>query len=87
MRMTRLFSRTLRDAPADAATTGHQLLVRAGFIRQSRNSGQIMLLPLARRTLDKIEAIIGAEMDALSGQAIALVLNRELMVVLMAGEI
>ena len=34
MRMTRLFSQTLREAPADAEVASHILLVRAGFIRQ-----------------------------------------------------
>ena len=34
MRATRLLMPTLRDAPADAVATSHQLLVRAGFMRQ-----------------------------------------------------
>lgn len=35
MRMSKMFSQTLRDAPSDARTITHQLLERAGFIRQS----------------------------------------------------
>ncbi|MGC9349725.1 MAG: hypothetical protein ACP5JG_16420 [Anaerolineae bacterium] len=34
MRMTKLFSNTLREAPSEAQITSHQLLLRAGFIRQ-----------------------------------------------------
>ena len=34
MRMSRLFSQTLRDITADAEVASHQLLLRAGFIRQ-----------------------------------------------------
>jgi prolyl-tRNA synthetase len=32
--MSKMFSQTLREAPADAGITSHQLLERAGFIRQ-----------------------------------------------------
>jgi len=31
--MSKLFSQTLREAPADAEVASHQLLIRAGFIR------------------------------------------------------
>ena len=34
MRMSALFSQTLREAPAEAEIPSHQLLLRAGFIRQ-----------------------------------------------------
>ena len=34
MRLSRLFSQTLREAPAEAEIASHQLLLRAGFIRQ-----------------------------------------------------
>ena len=53
MRMSHLFSQTLRDAPADAETPGHQYLLRAGFIRQLA-TGIFSYLPLARRSLTKI---------------------------------
>ncbi len=52
MRMTRLFGRTLREAPADAEVVSHQLLVRAGFIRQL-GAGIFSYLPLARRSLSQ----------------------------------
>mgnify|MGYP001465797967 CR=1 FL=1 len=69
MRMTNLFSQTLREAPADAEAMSHILLLRAGFIRQL-GSGIFSYLPLAKRTLDKIEGIIRAEMDSIGGQEI-----------------
>ncbi len=67
MRMTQLFSRTQRDAPADAQVVSHQLLVRAGYIRQLA-AGIFSALPLGFRALAKIEQIVREEMDAIGGQ-------------------
>ena len=67
MRMSKLFSQTLREAPADAEMPSHQLLVRAGFIRQLA-AGIYTAMPLARRALTKIENILRTEMDAIGGQ-------------------
>ncbi len=69
MRMTRLFSQTLREAPADAQVPSHILLLRAGYIRQLA-SGIFSHLPLAHRALSRIEEIIREEMDAIGGQEI-----------------
>ena len=71
MRMSRMFSQTLRDAPADARTISHQLLERAGFIRQLA-AGIYSYLPLARRTLTKIENIMREEIDAIGGQEVTM---------------
>ena len=54
---------TLREVPADAEIKSHQLLLRAGFMRQNA-SGVYSYLPLAKRVLQKIEQIIREEMDA-----------------------
>lgn len=54
---------TLREVPADAEIKSHQLLLRAGFMRQNA-SGIYSYLPLAKRVLQKIEQIIREEMDA-----------------------
>ncbi|MCA9907637.1 MAG: proline--tRNA ligase, partial [Anaerolineae bacterium] len=67
MRMSHLFSQTLRQAPAEADVTSYQLLVRAGFIRQL-SSGIFSYLTLGVRAMRKIEAIIREEMDAIGGQ-------------------
>lgn len=71
MRMSRLFSQTLRDAPAEAETSSHQLLLRAGFIRPLA-AGIFSYLPLARRSLNKIERIVREEMEAIGGQEITM---------------
>ena len=71
MRMSRLFSQTLREAPSEAETASHQLLLRAGFIRQLA-AGIFASLPLARRTLAQIEAIMREEIDAIGGQEISM---------------
>lgn len=67
MRMSRLFGQTLREAPSEAEAASHQLLLRAGFIRQVA-AGIFSYLPLARRAMNKIEAIIRQEMDQIGGQ-------------------
>ncbi len=69
MRMTQLFSTTLREAPSDAQVASHQLLLRAGFIRQHA-AGIFSALPLGLRALAKIERIVREEMDAIGGQEI-----------------
>ncbi len=71
MRMTRLFSQTLRESPAEAEMAGHRLLLRAGFIRQL-GSGIFSYLPLARRSLTKIENIMRQEIEAIGGQEITM---------------
>jgi len=71
MRMSQLFSQTLREAPADAEVESHKLLVRAGFIRQL-GAGIYSNLPLAKRTLDKIENILREEINAIGGQELTL---------------
>ncbi|HEY80785.1 MAG TPA: proline--tRNA ligase [Anaerolineae bacterium] len=67
MRLSHLFGETLREAPADAEFISHQLLVRAGYIRQL-GAGIFSYLPLARRVMDKIENIMREEMNAIGGQ-------------------
>ena len=71
MRLSHAFFQTLRDAPADAELTSHKLLARAGFV-QPLGAGIYSYLPLARRSLDKIETIIREEMNAIGGQEITM---------------
>jgi prolyl-tRNA synthetase len=71
MRMSKLFSQTQRETPADAEVQSHQLLVRGGFILQLA-SGIFSYLPLARRVLTKIENIMREEIDAIGGQEITM---------------
>ena len=67
VRLSQAFVPTLKEAPADAQVASHKLLVRAGFIRQL-GAGIYDYLPLAKRSLTKIEAIVREEMDAIGGQ-------------------
>ncbi|GAG12621.1 unnamed protein product, partial [marine sediment metagenome] len=67
MRLSRLFGKTQREIPAEADTTSHQLLIRAGMISQVA-AGVYSYLPLAWRVLKKIENIIRDEMNKAGGQ-------------------
>ena len=67
MRWSRLFIPTLREVPAEAEVVSHQLLLRAGYVRQLA-AGIYSYLFLARRSLLKIERIIREEMDAIGAQ-------------------
>lgn len=71
MRMSQLFSQTLREVPSEAEIPSHQLLLRAGFIRQLA-AGIFSYLPLARRSLTKIENIMREEMNAIGGQEVTM---------------
>jgi len=62
MRWTRTFIPTLREAPSDAESPSHKLMVRAGLIRQL-SAGSYSYLPLGFRALRKAEAIVREEMD------------------------
>ena len=67
MRWSDSFIPTLRDTPAEAEAASHQLLIRAGFIRQL-HSGHYSLLPLGLRVHTKVADIVRAEMDAIGAQ-------------------
>lgn len=67
MRMSRLFGRTLREAPAEAQTVSHQLVLRAAIARPLA-TGIYTLLPLGYRVARKIEQIIREEIDRIGGQ-------------------
>src|ERR671917_178012 len=63
MRMSTMFGRTLREAPSDVEVASHGLLLRAGFIRQLA-AGIFSYLPLAKRSIGKIEKILREEIVA-----------------------
>ncbi len=62
-----MVSKTLRDDPPDAETASHRLMLRAGMIHQVA-AGVYSYLPMALRSLRKIENIIREEMDAAGAQ-------------------
>ncbi|NLJ75544.1 MAG: proline--tRNA ligase [Firmicutes bacterium] len=71
MRMSQLYSPTLREVPAEAEIVSHQLMLRAGMLRRSA-AGIYTYLPLGLRVIRKVEEIIREEMNAIDGQEVLL---------------
>lgn len=67
MRISNLLLPTLRETPAEAEVISHQLMLRAGLIRQLA-SGIYTWLPLGLKVLRKVEAIVREEMDRAGAQ-------------------
>lgn len=64
MRVTKLFTRTSKTAPADEVAKNAQLLIRAGFVYKEM-AGVYAYLPLGLRVVEKIKQIVREEMDAI----------------------
>lgn len=62
MKMSKMFMPTLREVPADAEITSHQLMMRAGMIRKMA-SGVYNQLPMGIRVFKKIENIVREELE------------------------
>jgi len=71
MRMTKLFTKTTKEAPQDAESANARLLARAGFVDQHM-AGVYSYLPLGLRVLKNIQKIVREEMDAIGGQEVLL---------------
>lgn len=69
MKMSKLFTQTMREAPAGTDVVGHAFLLRAGFVRQLA-AGIFSYLHLGQRSLQKIEAILREEINGIGGQEI-----------------
>ena len=67
MKLSKLFTKTLREAPADEEAKNAQLLIRGGFVFKN-SAGIYSFLPLGWRVLDKIADVIREEMNAIDGQ-------------------
>ncbi len=67
MRWSQVFIPTLREVPSEAEAAGHQLLLRAGYIRQVA-AGVYAYLYLAQKSFLKITKIIREEMNRIGGQ-------------------
>jgi prolyl-tRNA synthetase len=63
MRLSRYFLPLLKETPAEAQVVSHQLMLRAGMVRQS-SAGIYSWLPLGLRVLAKVEQIVREEMNA-----------------------
>jgi prolyl-tRNA synthetase len=71
MRVSHLFTKTSKDAPADEVAKNAQLLIRGGYVYKEM-AGVYAYLPLGKRVLDKIIQIIREEMDGVGGNEISL---------------
>lgn len=71
MRFSRLLIPTLRETPSDAEAISHQLMLRAGYVRQLA-AGLYIYLPLAWRVLNRINAILKEEMEAIGAQEVSM---------------
>jgi len=71
MRLTKLFGKTQREIPAEADTASHQLLLRTGMVNQV-TAGVYTIMPLAWRSLKKMENIVRDEMNKAGGQEITM---------------
>ncbi|HWZ65751.1 MAG TPA: proline--tRNA ligase [Patescibacteria group bacterium] len=67
MRMSQLFTKTRKDAPADEVAENAQLLIRAGFVYKVM-AGVYAYTPLGLRVQENIKQIVREEMNAIGGQ-------------------
>lgn len=67
MYQSQFFIPTLKEIPNDAQMPSHQLMLRAGLIRQIA-AGVFSWLPLGYKVLKKVQDILREEMDAIGGQ-------------------
>src|SRR3989344_299368 len=66
MRLSKLFTRTTRENPADEVSVNAQLLERGGFVYKN-SAGIYTYMPLGFRVLEKIKMIIREGMNAVGG--------------------
>ncbi len=71
MRVTQLLIPTSKETPNDATLASHIYLIRAGFI-QGVGSGLYNFLPLGKRVLDKVSAVVKEELDSAGCQEVSL---------------
>ena len=77
MRVSQLFTKTSKTAPADEVAKNAQLLIRAGFVYKEM-AGVYAYLPLGLRVLEKIKQIVREEMNAIdSNELIMTALQRQ----------
>lgn len=79
MRLSKLFTKTRKNAPADEVAKNAQLLIRAGFIHKEM-AGVYGFLPLGKLVLDNVVHIIREEMNAVGGNEVSMTAlqNKEL---------
>jgi prolyl-tRNA synthetase len=67
MRVSKLFTKTSKTAPADEVAKNAQLLIRAGYVHKEM-AGVYAYLPLGLRVLENIKQIVREEMNSLDSQ-------------------
>ncbi len=67
MKTSQLFTKTLRDAPAEEVSRNAQLLIRAGYVYKVM-AGVYAYTPLGLRVLENIKKIVREELNAIGGQ-------------------
>ena len=71
MRVSKLFTKTSKTAPADEVAKNAQLLIRGGYIYKEM-AGVYAYLPLGKKVLEKIIQVVREEMDGVGGNEISL---------------
>ncbi len=71
MRLSQLFTKTSKTAPADEEAKNAQLLIQAGYIHKEM-AGVYAYLPLGLRVLENIKKVVREEMNAVGGQEVAM---------------
>jgi len=69
MKMTQLFTKTSKTAPADETARNAQLLIKAGYVHKEM-AGVYAFLPLGKRVLDNIANVVREEMNGVGGQEV-----------------
>lgn len=69
MKLSQMFTRTIKNAPADEVARNAQLLIQAGYIHKEM-AGVYVFMPLGLRVLENIKDIIKEEMNAVGGQEV-----------------
>ncbi len=72
MRFSRLLIPTSKETPNDATLASHIFLIRGGFIQSVGGSGLYNFLPLGKKILDKVRAVVKEELDKVGCQEVAL---------------
>ncbi len=69
MKLSKLFTKTRKEVPADEVSRNAQLLIQAGFVHKEM-AGVYVYLPLGKRVLDNISRVIREEMNKVEGQEV-----------------
>ena len=71
MKVSRVFTRTRKNAPADEVANNAQLLIRAGYVHKMM-AGVYAFMPLGKKVIDNISQIVREEMNSVGGQEVSM---------------